>query len=126
MTINLTIDGHPVQAEAGQTVLQAAQQAGVHIPILCHHPALPPEGACRICLVEIERQRALQPACTFPATEGLVVHTRSPRWYEARKFVLEMLLSDHPFDCMTCDATGDCLLQDLVYEYGVRTEITPG
>jgi predicted molibdopterin-dependent oxidoreductase YjgC len=126
MKINLTIDGHKVQAESGQTVLQAAQQAGVDIPILCHHPALPPEGACRICVVEIERQRALQPACTFPATEGLVVHTHSPKVVEARKFVLEMLLSDHPFDCMTCDATGACLLQDLVYEYGVRTEITPG
>jgi len=62
MKINLTIDGHKVQAETGQTVLQAAQQAGVDIPILCHHPALPPEGACRICVVEIERQRALQPA----------------------------------------------------------------
>ena len=126
MTINLTIDGHPVQVEAGQTVLQAAQQASVHIPILCHHPALPPEGACRICLVEIERQRALQPACTFPVSEGMVVHTSSPAVIGARKFVLEMLLTDHPFDCMTCDATGDCLLQDLVYEYGVRTEITPG
>ena len=126
MKVNLTIDGHKVQTEMGKTVLQVAQENGVDIPILCHHPALPPEGACRICLVEIERQRSLQPACTFPATEGLVVHTRSPKVVEARKFVLEMLLSDHPFDCMTCDATGDCLLQDLVYEYGVRTEPYPG
>jgi predicted molibdopterin-dependent oxidoreductase YjgC len=77
-------------------------------------------------VVEIERQRSLQPACTFPATEGLVVHTRSPKVVEARRFVLEMLLSDHPFDCMTCDAAGDCLLQDLVYEYGVKAEVYPG
>ena len=126
MKVNLTIDGRKIQTETGKTILQVAQESGIEIPILCHHPALPPEGACRICLVEIERQRALQPACTFPATEGLVVHTRSPKVVEARRFVLEMLLSDHPFDCMTCDATGNCLLQDLVYEYGVKTEVYPG
>lgn len=126
MKVNLTIDGRKIQAEMGKTILEVAQEAGINIPILCHHPALPPEGACRICLVEIERQRSLQPACTFPATEGLVVQTRSPKVVEARKFVLEMLLSDHPFDCMTCDATGDCLLQDLVYEYDVKTEVYPG
>ncbi len=126
MMVNLTIDGQAVKAEAGKTILEVAQEAGIDIPILCHHPALPPEGACRICLVEIERQRSLQPACTFPATDGLVVQTRSPKVVEARKFVLEMLLSDHPLDCMTCDATGDCLLQDLTYEYGVVPELTPG
>jgi predicted molibdopterin-dependent oxidoreductase YjgC len=126
MKVNLTIDGHKIQADAGKTILQVAQEAGIHIPILCHHPALPPEGACRICLVEIERQRSLQPSCTFPATEGLVVHTHSEKVVEARKFVLEMLLTDHPFDCMTCNATGNCLLQDLVYEYGVHTEPYPG
>jgi len=126
MKVNLTIDGRKIGAETGQTILQVAEQAGIHIPILCHHPALPPEGACRICLVEIERQRTLQPACTFPATEGLVVHTHSPKVVEARQFVLEMLVSDHPLDCMACDATGDCLLQDLVYEYGVKTEVYPG
>jgi len=118
--VTLTIDGKKVQAEPGQTVLEAAQQAGIHIPVLCHHPALPPEGACRICLVEIEKQRSLQPACTFPVTDGLVVHTRTPKVMEARKFSLELLISDHPLDCMTCDATGDCLLQDLAYEYGVK------
>jgi predicted molibdopterin-dependent oxidoreductase YjgC len=126
MKVNLTIDGRKIQAESGKTILEVAQQAGINIPILCHHPALPPEGACRICMIEIERQRALQPACTYPATEGLVVHTRSPQVVAARKFVLEMLLTDHPFDCMTCDATGDCLLQDLVYEYGIKTEVSPG
>ena len=126
MMLNLTIDGRKIQAEAGKTILEVAEEAGISIPILCHHPALPPEGACRICLVEIERQRTLQPACTFPATEGLVVYTQTPKVIEARKFALEMLLSDHPFDCMTCDATGDCLLQDLVYEYGIKTEMYPG
>ena len=118
--VNLTINGTKVQAQAGQTILQAARQAGIDIPVLCDHPTLPPEGACRICLVEIERQRSLQPACTFPATEGLVIHTHSPKVMEARKFTLELLISDHPLDCMTCDATGNCLLQDLAYEYGIK------
>jgi predicted molibdopterin-dependent oxidoreductase YjgC len=118
--VNITINGAKVQAQAGQTILQAARQAGIEIPVLCDHPALPPEGACRICLVEIERQRSLQPACTFPVTEGLVVHTHSPKVVAARKFALELLVSDHPLDCMTCDATGNCLLQDLAYEYGVK------
>ncbi len=120
VSVNLTINGNKIQAQAGQTVLQAARQAGIEIPVLCDHPALPPEGACRICLVEIERQRNLQPACTFPATEGLVIQTHSPRVMEARKFALELLISDHPLDCMTCDATGTCLLQELAYEYGIK------
>jgi predicted molibdopterin-dependent oxidoreductase YjgC len=119
-SVNLTINGQKIKAQSGQTILQAARQAGIHIPVLCDHPALPPEGACRICLVEIERQRSLQPACTFPATEGLVIHTHSPKVMEARKFSLELLISDHPLDCMTCEATGACLLQDLAYEYGIK------
>ena len=77
--INITINGQPVQARAGQTVYEAAAAAGIHIPTLCHHPRLRPEGACRICLVEIEKQRSLQPACTFPVAEGLVVQTENDR-----------------------------------------------
>jgi formate dehydrogenase alpha subunit len=126
MKVNLTIDGRAIQTEAGKTILEVAEESGIHIPILCHHPALPPEGACRICLVEIEKQKSLQTACTFPATDGLVVNTHSEKVVEARRFVLEMLLSDHPLDCMTCDATGSCLLQDLAYEYGVKVEDYPG
>ncbi|PWH14363.1 MAG: formate dehydrogenase subunit alpha [Anaerolineae bacterium] len=121
-TVTLTIDGKKIQAESGQTILQAAQQAKIRIPTLCHHPALPPEGACRICLVEIEKQRSLQPACTFPVSEGLVIHTHSPKVLEARKFSLELLLSDHPLDCMTCQVAGACVLQDLAYEYNVSGE----
>ena len=103
----ITIDGQKIQARYGQTILQAAREHGIYIPVLCDHPALPPEGACRICLVEIERQRTLQPACTFPVSEGLVIHTHSPKVIEARKFSLELLISDHPLDCMTCEATGN-------------------
>jgi NADH dehydrogenase/NADH:ubiquinone oxidoreductase subunit G len=115
--VNVTINGHKLQAQLGQTVYEAAATAGLDIPVLCHHPALPPEGACRVCLVEIEKQRNLQPACTYPVTEGMVVNTRSPRVMAARKFALELIISDHPLDCMTCEATGDCRLQDLAYEY---------
>ena len=120
--VTFTIDGKEIQAEREATVLQAARQEDIYIPILCDHPALPPEGACRICLVEIEDQRALQPACTFPISEGMIVETNSARVRAARKFNLELLISDHPLDCMTCEAAGDCLLQDLAYEYDVSED----
>ncbi|OQA46078.1 MAG: putative formate dehydrogenase [Chloroflexi bacterium ADurb.Bin325] len=124
--VNITIDGRKLQAQAGQTVYEAAAAAGIEIPILCHHPALPPEGACRVCVVEIEKQRNLQTACTYPVAEGMVISTRSPRVMEARKFALELIVSDHPLDCMTCEATGDCRLQDLAYEYQVRDDVFAG
>jgi NADH dehydrogenase/NADH:ubiquinone oxidoreductase subunit G len=120
--VNFTIDGKEIQAETGVTILQAARQEEIYIPILCDHPALPPEGACRICLVEIEGQHALHPACTYPISEGMEVSTNTPRIRAARKFNLELLISDHPLDCMTCEAAGDCLLQDLAYEYDVAED----
>jgi len=124
--VNVTIDGKQIAAQAGQTILEAAQSAGIEIPTLCHHPALVPIGACRVCLVEVEKQRTLQPACTFQVSEGMVVHTRSPKCEESRRFVLELLLSDHPFDCMTCERAGNCELQDLAYEYGIKESRYPG
>ena len=120
--VTFTIDGVVIHAEKGSTILQAARKEGIYIPILCDHPALTPEGACRICLVEIEGQRALHPACTYPVSEGLEVQTNTPRVRAARKFNLELLISDHPLDCMTCEAAGDCLLQDLAYEYDVSED----
>ncbi len=125
-TVNITINGQKITARAGSTVLEAALEAGIDIPTLCYHPALPPEGACRVCLVEIEKQRTLQPACTFPVTEGMVVHTHSEKAVEARKFALELLLSDHPLDCMTCEMNGNCELQALAYEYGIKETRFPG
>lgn len=119
-SVTLTIDGREVRVPAGTSVLDAAHAAGIDIPVLCHHPALPPEGACRLCLVQVEGQRALQPACTFPAAPGMVVQTETDAIVDARKFSLNLLLSDHPLDCMTCDAAGDCLLQDLAYRYGIK------
>jgi len=118
--VYLTINGQRVETLAGKTVWEAATQAGFTIPVLCHHPALPPDGACRICVVELEPQGSLETACNFPVQEGLTVQTHSPKVIEARKAVLELLLSNHPLDCMTCEATGKCLLQDLAYEYEVK------
>ena len=103
-------------------MLQAAHKAGISIPTLCHDDKLEPYGACRFCMVEIEKQRSLQPSCTFPVSEGLVIQTHSPKVMEARKFSLELLLSDHPLDCMTCQVTGNCVLQDLAYAYNAKGE----
>ena len=77
--VNITINGRQIHARAGQTVLEAAAAAGIDIPALCYHPALPPEGACRVCLVEIKDQRTLQPACTFPIFDGMAVQTETER-----------------------------------------------
>ena len=117
--VNLKINGKQVRARAGQTVMEAAKAAGIDIPNLCHHPALTPHGACRVCLVEIERQRTLQPACTFPVTEGMRVETESPKVVEERKFVLQMLFSERNHYCMFCEMSGDCELQALAYRYGM-------
>lgn len=118
--VHLTINGQKVETLAEKTVWEAAAEAGFAIPVLCHHPALPPDGACRICVVELEPQGSLETACNFPVQAGLTIQTHSPKVIEARKAVLELLLSNHPLDCMTCEATGKCLLQDLAYEYEVK------
>lgn len=120
MDINLTINEKKVTAPEGSTILEAAKLAGITIPTLCHHPDLTNVGACRLCVVSVEKARLLQTACTSPVFEGMVVNTESEESRETRKFVLEMLLTDHPNDCMTCEVNGDCELQDLVYDYGVE------
>lgn len=130
MSIRLTINDRPVTATPGQTVLEAASAAGIEIPTLCHHPRLPEAGSCRVCLVEIEKQRNLQPACTFPVSEGLVVHTESPKVVEARVFSLQLIFSERPHYCMTCPSSGsgentDCELQKLAYRYGLTNWMFP-
>ena len=124
--VNVTINGQKIQAQAGQTILEVAESVGIKVPTLCHHPALEPIGACRVCLVEVARQRTLQPSCTFQVTEGMEVLTHSPKVEDARRFVLELILSDHPLDCMTCEQAGHCELQDLAYEYGIQQTRFPG
>jgi len=124
--VSISINGRRLSVPAGSTVLQAARIGGIKIPTLCDHPALAPIGACRVCLVDIKGQRALQPACTFPVNEGMEVTTNSTQAEEARRFVLELILSDHPLDCMTCERAGGCELQDLAYEYGLKDSRFPG
>jgi len=118
--IVLTIDGRQVTATKGMTVLEVAQQAGVYIPTLCADKDLAPFGACRLCVVEIERMRGLPTACTTPATDGMVVRTTSPRIDAIRRNIVELLLSDHPSDCLTCQQNGRCELQDIAAYVGVR------
>jgi len=120
MTVTLTINGQQVSAPEGSTILEAARSAGIYIPTLCYHPDLSTVGACRMCVVTVEKARALQTACTTPVFEGMVVHTESEEARATRRFVLTMLLSDHPNDCMRCEVNGDCELQNLVYEYDVE------
>lgn len=119
---NIVINGRRLQAAAGQTVLQAATAAGIKIPTLCHHPRLPAQGSCRLCLVEIEKQRTLQPACTFPVGEGLVIHTETEKVVASRRAALQLILSERSHYCMFCAASGsfentDCELQRLCYEH---------
>jgi formate dehydrogenase major subunit/formate dehydrogenase alpha subunit len=117
--VTLTINGKAVEAEEGQTILKAAQAAGIRIPTLCYHRDLTPTGNCRICVVEVKGQRFLQAACVFPVAEGMVVHAESERVVRSRRKTLELMLANHPQDCLTCDLSGACELQDLAYEYQV-------
>ena len=105
-TIALTINGRAVPARPGQTVYEAAAAAGIRIPVLCHHPRLQPQGACRICLVEIEKQRGLQPACTYPVCDGMVVRTDTPAVIASRKASLHLIFSERTHYCMFCPASG--------------------
>jgi formate dehydrogenase major subunit len=117
--VRVTIDGKEVSVPANSTVLEAAQAAGVEIPVLCHHPVLKPIGACRMCLVEVEKQRTLQPACTFPVNEGMVVHTTSSSVMDSRRFVLQLLFSERNHFCMFCQSSESCELQSLAYDHGL-------
>ncbi|MBC7234858.1 MAG: (2Fe-2S)-binding protein [Chloroflexi bacterium] len=117
--VQVTIDGQQVSVPAGSTVLDAAKAAGIDIPVLCAHDSLKPIGACRMCLVEVEKQRVLQPACTFPVSQGMVVHTKSEPVLDSRRFVLQLLFSERNHFCMYCQMSGSCELQRLAYEHGL-------
>jgi NADH-quinone oxidoreductase subunit G len=118
-SMKVVIDDRPVEVRPGMTILEAAQQAGLHIPHLCFHPAFVPEGSCRICLVEIEGLPKLELACATQVRDGMKISTQSPRVREARRGVLEFLLAEHPLDCPICDKSGECKLQDYYKEYGL-------
>lgn len=115
----IEIDGKRIEAADGLTVLKAAEAVGIPIPHLCYHPAFPPEGSCRMCLVEIEGSPKLELACSVVVREGLKVRTDTAAVREARRSVLEFLLADHPLDCPICDKAGECKLQDYYRDYGL-------
>ena len=115
--INLKINGETVQTEPGKTVLQVAKEHDIHIPTLCYHKDLSPTGNCRMCVVEVKGGRFLQAACVTPIWEGMEIETTSEKVMKDRKLTLELMLANHPVDCMTCDVSGECELQDLAYEY---------
>ncbi len=116
--VTLTIDGRQISVDKGQTVLQAAIEAGLEVPYYCYHPALGVDGSCRVCLVKIEKMAKLQVSCSITATEGMVVHTATPDVIEGRAGVFEFLLINHPLDCPVCDKGGECPLQDFSYQFG--------
>ncbi len=118
--MRITIEGKKVAIEDGSTILQAAEQAGVYVPTLCHDKRLRPYGSCRMCLVEVEGSKKLMTACSTPAVDGMVVTVDTPRLNDIRRSILELLLIHHPLDCPVCDAAGACQLQDLVFRFGVR------
>ena len=118
--VNLKIDGQEVAVPDGTTVLRAAQSVGVSIPTLCDHKELAPYGGCRMCLVEVEGARTLQPSCTLPASSNMVVLTNTPKVREARKFVLSLIFSERNHFCMYCPVSGgDCELQNSAYDEGM-------
>jgi NADH-quinone oxidoreductase subunit G len=116
--VTLTIDDKPVTVPAGTLLIDAAKQAGIEIPSFCYYPRLSLQGACRMCLVAIERMPKLQTACTTVVSNGMVARTDTPEVANARKAMLEFLLTNHPLDCPVCDKGGECELQDAVFHYG--------
>ncbi|MCC7154135.1 MAG: NADH-quinone oxidoreductase subunit NuoG [Bryobacterales bacterium] len=116
--VTLTINGQAVTAAPGTLIIEAARRHGIEIPAFCYYEGYSLQAACRMCLVEIEKNPKLQPGCTMPVAEGMVVLTESPKVVETRKAMLEFLLSNHPLDCPVCDKGGECELQDMSFRYG--------
>ena len=118
--VTLEIDGNEVTVPAGTSLMRAAVDAGIQVPKLCATDSLEPFGSCRLCLVEIEGRRGFPASCTTPAEAGMKVRTQTPRLQELRKGVMELYISDHPLDCLTCSANGNCELQDMAGVTGLR------
>lgn len=119
-TVTLTVDGQQVTVPASASVLEAARAAGVRIPSLCYHPELRPEGACRVCVVEIDGVKGLPASCVYPVANGMTVKTNTQQVRKARKTVVELLLANHPDDCLSCQRNLNCELQNMAAELGIR------
>ncbi|MDP9161695.1 MAG: NADH-quinone oxidoreductase subunit NuoG [Acidobacteriota bacterium] len=116
--VNITVDGKKVTAPAGTLLIEACKTVGIEVPSFCYYPNLSLQGACRMCLVKVEKMPKLQTACTTVITEGMAVTTESDEIKQARKSMVELLLGNHPLDCPVCDAGGECELQDMTFSYG--------
>ena len=116
--VNIIVDGKKVTAPAGTLLIEACKSVGIEVPSFCYYPGLSLQGACRMCLVKIEKMPKLQTACTTVITEGMAVTTESDEIRQARKSMVELLLGNHPLDCPVCDAGGECELQDMTFSYG--------
>ncbi len=118
--VNITINGMPLSVPANYTILEAARLAGIEIPTLCHMKGKNEIGACRICVVEVEKASSLVAACVMPVSEGMVIKTNSKKVMDSRKMTVELLLSNHNRSCLQCVRSGNCELQTLAYEFGVE------
>jgi NADH-quinone oxidoreductase subunit G len=116
--VNITVDGKKVTAPAGTLLIEACKSVGIEVPSFCYYPNLSLQGACRMCLVKVEKMPKLQTACTTVISEGMVAITDSDEVHQARKGMVELLLGNHPLDCPVCDAGGECELQDMTFSYG--------
>ena len=121
--IELEVDGRQIEARPDDTILSAVTRHGIDIPTLCHMEGLPPSGACRLCVVEVEGNPALVPACSSAVASGMKVRTHTPRVLDARRTIVELLLGSHPDDCLYCARNGKCTLQDLSENLGVRQRL---
>ena len=119
-------NGQNLEAKKGDTILQALRRGGIHVPTICHMEGLLPSGTCRMCVVEVEGMPGLIPACSYPAADGMKIHTSTPQVLKTRKAIIELLLSNHPDDCLYCVRNGHCQLSDLAREHGVRQRVFRG
>ena len=119
-TVSIEIDGLPATVKAGTTILRAARESGVDVPKLCSTDSLKPFGSCRLCLVEVEGRKGYPASCTTPVEAGMKIRTQTDALSKIRRNVMELYISDHPLDCLTCSANGDCELQDMAGAVGLR------
>ena len=118
--IKIEVNGRTVEAQDGEMLLAAVRRAGIAVPTLCHYDGLPPSGACRMCVVEVQGQRGLVPSCAYPVAPGMKVQTHSARAVDARRTLVELLLANHPDDCLYCSRNTRCELQSLAQQLGIR------